>query len=136
MDEDPWGNPDDKVDVNPVSGRVLNMNLSPMECTLSGDVTGRCGNMLDVGSRLDLSGDENDRSRMQVRVRVYPEPRLYVRCLHSQSGPQVGDRVIFKADALDANMRSVLADQIELRQPAGAESATASCSMPLHVKWI
>lgn len=128
MDEDPWGNPDDAVDVNPASGRVLNMDLNPIDCTLSGDTTGRCGDMLDVGSRLDVSGDEDDRSRMQVRVRVYPEPRLYVRCLHSPIWPQVGDRVTFKVDALDANMRPVLADQIELRQPAGAESATASCS--------
>ena len=122
MDEDPWGNPDDTVDVQPGSGRVLNLDLDPAACTLSGDSSGRCGDMLDVGSRIDVSGNQNDRARLQVRIHVYQQPRLYLRCLHSPIWPQVGDTVTFKADVLDANMRPVLADRIELRQPAGTGS--------------
>lgn len=121
-------NADDTVDVQPGGGRVLNLDLNPSTCALSGDASGRCGDILDVGSRMDVSGNESDRARMQVRVRVYQQPRMYVRCLHSPIWPQPGDVVKFRMEALDANMRPIVADNISLRQPAGDTTARHTCN--------
>jgi len=128
MDSDGFLNPDDTVDVQPGSGRVLQLDLNPGTCIISGEASGRCGDILDVGSRIDVSGNQSDRARMQVRVRVYPQPRLYVRCLHSPIWPQPGDTVTFRADVLDANMRPVVSDRIELRQPAATATNLRVCS--------
>ncbi len=128
MDSDGFLNPDDTVDVQPGDGRVLQLDLSPATCTISGEATGRCGDILDVGSRIDLSGEQSDRARLQVRIPVYDRPRLYVRCLHSPIWPQTGDTVTFRAETLDANMRPIVADRIELRQPASGPGNVHSCS--------
>ncbi len=128
MDSDGFLNPDDTVDVQPGAGRVLQLDLNPSTCNITGEATGRCGDILDVGSRIDVSGNQSDRARMQVRIRIHNRPRLYVRCLHSPIWPQAGDTVTFTADALDANMRPVVADRIELRQPAGGTGNVQSCT--------
>ena len=125
MDDD-WFS-DDTVDVQPGGGRVLNLSLNLAACTLSGDATGRCGDIVDVASRMDLSGDQAGRARLQVRVNLYRQPRLYVRCLHSPIWPQTGDAVTFNVEALDANMRPVIADSIALRQPAESDPGSLSC---------
>jgi hypothetical protein len=128
MDSDGALNPDDTVDVQPGSGRVLELDLNPSTCDITGEVTGRCGDILDVGSRIDVSGNQSDRARMQMRIRVYATPRLYVRCLHSPIWPQSGDIVTFTAETLDANMRPVVSDRIELRQPASGTGNLSSCT--------
>jgi len=128
MDSDGFLNPDDTVDVQPGSGRVLELDLNPATCTISGEATGRCGDILDVGSRIDVSGNQSDRARMQLRIRVYEQPRLYVRCLHSPIWPQTGDTVTFTAETLDANMRPIVADRIELLQPATGAGNVRSCT--------
>lgn len=128
MDSDGWANPDDTVDVQPGGGRVLELNLNPSACTISGEASGRCGDVLDVGARIDVSGNESDRARMQLRIEVHDPPRLYVRCIHKPIWPQAGDLVTFTADVLDANMRPVVADRIELLQPAGGGGNEQVCT--------
>jgi hypothetical protein len=128
MDSDGFLNADDTVDVQPGGGRVLELDLNPARCTISGEATGRCGDILDVGSRIDVSGNQSDRARLQMRVRVYDQPRLYVRCLHSPIWPQPGDTVTFTADTLDANMRPIVADRIELLQPSTGTGNVRTCT--------
>jgi hypothetical protein len=128
MDSDGFLNADDTVDVQPGGGRVLELDLNPAACTFSGEATGRCGDILDVGSRIDVSGNQSDRARMQMRVQVYRTPRLYVRCLHSPIWPQVGDTVTFTAETLDANMRPIVSDRIELLQPSTGTGNVGTCT--------
>lgn len=128
MDSDGFLNADDTVDVQPGGGRVLELDLNPARCTISGEAAGRCGDILDVDSRIDVSGNQSDRARMQMRVQVYTTPRLYVRCLHSPVWPQPGDMVTFTAETLDANMRPIVADGIELLQPASGTGNVRRCT--------
>ncbi|QBQ54971.1 hypothetical protein [Nitrosococcus wardiae] len=127
MDSDGFLNPDDTVDIQPGAGRVLELDLNPASCVISGEATGRCGGLLDVNSRIDVSGNQSDRARMQLRIQVYDSPRVYVRCLHSPIWPQPGDTVTFSAEALDANMRPIVADRIALRQPATGAGTVHTC---------
>ena len=128
MDSDGFLNADDTVDVQPGSGRVLQLDLDPVTCTITGEASGSCGDILNVGSRIDVSGNQSDRARMQVRIQVYDTPRLYVRCIHDPIWPQVGDTVTFTAETLDANMRPIVADRIELQQPASGTGNVQSCT--------
>lgn len=128
MDSDGFLNPDDTVDVQPGGGRVLELDLDPSACTISGEASGICGDILNVGSRIDVSGNQSDRARMQMRVRVHNTPRLYIRCIHDPIWPQTGDTVKFTAETLDANMRPIVSDRIELRQPASGSGNVQSCT--------
>ena len=135
--EDADSNDDDTIDVSPV-GRHLNVDLSVNSagngCTISGEDTGSCGDILNVNARMDTSGTSNDRARMQSRINVYERPRVNIACSHDPIWPMPGENVTFTAQTFDANMQPLRVEEIRILQPSRTRATctnSSNCSVVL-----
>ena len=101
---------DNRVDVNPGSGKTLNLNINLGGCSIGGDVSGICQDTITV------RGTDNDRAEMQFRIEIeFPfTPGLKIKCLHDPIWPQATDTVTFTASTFDDSFTAKFANSIEL----------------------
>lgn len=110
----------DHVDITEGPGRNLDLRLDAVNCEISGDVTGICGQVL--GSR----GRSSDRARIGFKIDV-TEPAsaagLNVRCWHSPIWPQINDPVTITVEALNGALAPQTVDAIEVWVDTTPDSA-------------
>jgi hypothetical protein len=119
-------NPDDVVDVNPSANRTLHIELDPGSCDLSGDVSGRCGSMVDAASRIKLEGSESVNARLQLRVQRNFPPMLEVKCLHYPIWPMEDEEVKIQARVMTPDGKTINADSIAITQTQLALTSTCT----------
>jgi hypothetical protein len=108
---------DDQCDISPV-GEDIDLILDLAACTVSGELSGNCGETISSGV-----------GSFQFRIEVDEPPSapgLQGTCIHSPLWPQEGDTVTITANSLDGTLSPRLADSIEIwvdDQTAPASSA-------------
>lgn len=94
---------DDDCDANPNAGLAIDLNVTLLPCTLSGNASGPCRQVVSKGN------DEGDGDvTVTYTVEVDPpasSPGLAVRCLQSPLWPQPGDTVTITVESLDGHVQ-------------------------------
>ena len=103
---------DDPVDVSPIDGRRVDMDVNLAPCSVSGELSGSCGTtLISEGT----SGDDDATIWFKIVVEEPPSaPGLRVQCIHDPIWPGSTDTVTITANALDGALAPRVADNIEI----------------------